>query len=162
MAKCQVLAVVMTLCGWGMIGCIQRPYVEPAHCESHVDGNDIFCTRVFFYHRFPAIEQQDNARSSASDPFCIVTNPRTSESLHWKLTYGLYDPHTRVCWTVASDPQHPTHEERSWMQHEHCHRVEDIYGWQAAAPMWNALPRCLHTHPDIEARLRMWRRTHGG
>jgi hypothetical protein len=166
-ARARLLATLLLwagiiLCPWVLGGCQQRDPVPPAARESGQGGADIFCTRAFFYGRFPAVERQDHSRyrAYADEPMGIATNPRASESLHWRLTYGLYDPQTHTCWSIARDPGHPSREERTWMQHEHCHRVEDLYGWDAAAPLWNALPSHLHTHPEIEVRLRAWRRQH--
>lgn len=154
-AALPILVLVASL----LFGCAPRTAVAvpPLVVEREALGMDVYCTRSTFTAAWPGL-----ARRARSTGGMVAVQGQTLtfvESMHWQITEGVYDPGTHACWVVAADPSHPTAEERLWMAHEHCHRVQDRCGWEAAAPLWDALPAHVRTHPEIEARLREWRRT---
>ncbi len=160
--RLRVLPVVVVM-AWLFValafaGCAMAEPVRQVVATSTPDGDDVFCTAAAFRHRFPEL-----GRSTAAIQMPPMTGSRSYSSaafspgagLGWVLgAYDLRDPHT--CWAIAAEPAHPTADEHEVMEHENCHRWQNLYGWEAAAPLWAELyhraPWAM-THREIRSRL---------
>lgn len=126
----RAVACLLALAG---CGCTRAPEMSVTRTP---DGLEVAVTEHAFHQRFPAIAH---------------TWALESGSMH--VIRGLYDAPTHSVWVIAHEPQHLTADERWVLAHERAHRCQDLHGWNAAAPLWAALPEEYRTHADIEQRL---------
>lgn len=146
-----------------LVGCGDPPRTVRL---THPDGFDIVRANYAAWEReYPAkarVERQRDSQAAAAAASrngmrgwgagLVGSEPEVVE----RCRRGLYDIDRREAWVIVDDPTALTEDERWCELHEIAHGVQRLVGWEAAAPLWAALPPRYRTHADINRRLDAW------